>query len=229
MTLTGTIFGLYVGQPANRWTDRAPSAIGKSLLQGAAQVTVTGIVGDLQADLAVHGGPDKALHMYPSEHYAEWQSRFPGHADIFQPGAFGENIASTGLTEDNVHIGDIFEVGSTLIQVSHGRQPCWKLNMHTGIDAMAPAFQKTGKTGWYFRVLRKGIFASGDAITLAERPCPGWPLAEVIKARFDPRLDPEIANQLSILSPLAENWREAFTKKRDPDFVENTDRRLKGA
>jgi len=228
MTSTATILGLFTGTPENRWDGKEPSAIRKVRADGVLQVTSTGIIGDRQADLAVHGGPEKALHIYPSEHHAHWRETFPDVTGIFQPGGFGENISSDGFTEADLCIGDIFAAGSTRLQISQGRQPCWKLNMHTGNPAQAAAFQKTGRTGWYFRVIEEGTMQAGDTLKLIERPCPGWNLRDVILARFNPRLDPGIAKALSDLKELAEPWRVSFAKKADPGFKEDTSRRLNG-
>ncbi|MCV0427810.1 MAG: MOSC domain-containing protein [Roseibium sp.] len=228
MTQTAKILGLYLGKPEHRWQGKDPTAIRKVLTSGPLQVTKTGITGDQQADLAVHGGPEKALHIYPSEHYDSWRTDFPEKADIFRVGGFGENISSQGFTEQDLCVGDVFTAGSARIQISQGRQPCWKLNLHTGNPAQAAAFQKSGKTGWYFRVLEEGRMEAGDVLTLTDRPCPDWNLRQVILARFDPRLDPDIAAALSRLDQLAEPWRTSFAKKANRDYVEDTSRRLKG-
>lgn len=228
MNQTAKILGLFVGQPENRWQGKDASAIRKTRTDDTLEVTRTGIVSDRQADLAVHGGPEKALHIYPSEHYAGWREDFPDNADMYQPGGFGENISSEGFTERDLCVGDVFSAGSVRLQISQGRQPCWKLNLHTGNPGLAAAFQKSGKTGWYFRVLETGHFKAGDDLRLIERPCPDWNLHNVILARFDPRLDPAIATALSRLDQLAEPWRASFAKKAERGYVEDTSRRLNG-
>ncbi|MCX2725871.1 MOSC domain-containing protein [Roseibium salinum] len=228
MTVSANILNLFIGTPEHRWEGRAPSAIARRRADGPQDVLETGLAGDKQADLTVHGGPEKALHIYPSEHYAHWQAEFPEKARAFRPGGFGENISSEGFVEEDLCIGDIFSAGSARIQISQGRQPCWKLNMHTDNPGQAAAFQKTGKTGWYFRVLEPGTLAAGDEIALIDRPCPDWNLREVILARFDPRLDPSVALALSQVAQLAEPWRAAFARKADRDYREDTSRRLKG-
>jgi MOSC domain-containing protein YiiM len=228
MTQSAHILGLFVGEPEHRWEGKDPSAIRKSRADGQLEVTKTGIAGDKQADLAVHGGPEKALHIYPSEHYATWRKDFPETDSTYVSGGFGENISSKGFTEEDLCIGDVFSVGSVRLQISQGRQPCWKLNLHTGNPGQAAAFQKTGKTGWYFRVLQTGTLETGDELSLIDRPCPDWNLREVILARFNPRLDPEIAIALSELDELAEPWRASFAKKANAGYREDTSRRLKG-
>lgn len=226
VTTQALITDLFVGKPEDRWEGKPPSAIRKHLFDGVVTVTETGITEDQQADLAVHGGPEKALHHYPSEHYEIWRTTFPETATAYQTGGFGENLSTVGLTEEDLCIGDILSAGSTRLQIAQGRQPCWKLNLHTNNPGLAAAFQKTARTGWYYRVLQPGHIQAGDTLTLLERPCPDWNLKDVITARFNPRLDPDVARQLSELAELAVPWRDAFAKKIDPAFKEDTSRRL---
>lgn len=226
--LEATILGVFTGKARERWDGKAPSAIAKQAASGPLWLSKTGILGDEQADTAVHGGPEKALHHYAADHMAHWAGEFPDNADFFKPGCFGENISSLGLTEDVLCIGDVLKMDGATVEICQGRQPCWKLNLHTGIPAMAPSFQKTGFTGWYYRVLEEGNVAKGGEIRLIERKHADWPLKRLIAARFNPRLDPEEARELAGLDALAEGWRSAFARKIDPAYTENTDRRLKG-
>ncbi len=221
--------GLFVGAARERWPGRPPSAIGKSQTDGPLDLTHTGFSSDQQADLAVHGGPDKALHHYASDHYAFWQTEKPHLAAKLVPGGLGENLSTFGLTETDVCIGDVFSLGTAQVQISQGRQPCWKLNMHLGDDTLAARFQKTGRTGWYYRVLETGVVCLGDRLTLQARPQPAWPLNAVIAARFDPKVPAETAAQLAALPELADNWRKSFAKKADPAYREDTSARLLGS
>ena len=226
---SGVIIGLYVGKPEQRWPGKPPSAIGKQPVDRPLHVEAHGFTEDSQADLAVHGGPEKAVHHYASEHMAFWRDMFRERAAQFGPGCFGENVSTSGITELNLCLGDTLSMGTAKVQVCQGRQPCWKLNAHTGLEQMAVQFQKTGRTGWYYRVLETGTAALGDQIELVDRMHADWSLQRLIAARFDPRLETEIAAELAELPSLSQNWREAFGKKTKRGFVENTDRRLKGA
>ncbi|SHM30261.1 MOSC domain-containing protein [Roseibium suaedae] len=228
LSLEATILGVFAGKPEQRWEGKEPSAIGKLPVEGPQRLTFTGLTSDQQADLRVHGGPEKALHHYAADHMSHWQTRFPDKADLFRPGCFGENISTEGLHEDNLCLGDVLTMGTATVEICQGRQPCWKLNLHTGIAAMAPSFQKSGKTGWYYRVLEEGNVAAGDKVRLIQRDYPQWPLARLISARFNPALEPETAAELAGMKPLAESWRASFQRKTDRGYVENTDRRLKG-
>jgi MOSC domain-containing protein YiiM len=137
--------------------DERLSGMDKHPVSGPWRITKTGLVGDHQADLKNHGGIDKALHQYPRDHHEIWASEIGPHPLLGKAGAFGENLFTTGWTEANICIGDVVRFGSAVLQISQGRQPCWKLNKRFGLDEMAFAVQKTGRTGWYFRVLQEGV------------------------------------------------------------------------
>ena len=224
----GEIISLYVGTVENRWEGKAPSAIGKKSTNEVLQLAENGFVEDRQADLKVHGGPEKAIHHYAAEHMEFWKHKFPEHAEKFMPGCFGENVATFGLNEENLCLGDVLTMGSATVQICQGRQPCWKLNAHMDIPEMAAAFQRTCKTGWYYRVLENGYVKTGDRMRLIERPNPEWQLHRLIEARFDPKLEAAEAFELSQLEVVSENWRQAFYKKQDITFKEDTTSRLKG-
>lgn len=225
--LIAEVDSLFCGQVVERWPDRASSAIHKTLVRGKQSLTWTGFALDSQADLAVHGGLDKAVHHYAADHYDAWISEDQMPAGTV-PAAFGENISTLGLTEENVCIGDVFKLGTARVQISQGRQPCWKLNRHTQNDMMAFLFQQTGRTGWYYRVLEQGEVAEGDDIQLIDRPNEAWSVKTVTQARLTRRVSVEDAVTLSQIPELAEGWRSAFAKfavgKRDED----TAARLKG-
>lgn len=229
MTMLTRIASLHTGRARDRWEGRPPSAIGKEPVSGSLFLGAEGLEGDEQADRAVHGGPEKALHHYPADHYAAWVEAWPEHAAIFVAGGFGENVSTTGLTEVDLCLGDRLRLGRALVEVCQGRQPCWKLSAHTGIGEMAACLQKSGRTGWYYRVIEPGEVAAGDPVVLAGRRHPDWPLARVIAARFDPDLDPAVAAAIAGLPELSESWRKAFQKKTRAGFVEDTAARLSGA
>lgn len=226
--LSAEIISVFIGKVEDRWPDKAPSAIRKHATDAVLELKEHGFTADNQADKKVHGGPEKAIHHYAADHMEHWKSEFADKADFFVPGCFGENISTLGLTEQNLFLGDVLTMGSAKVQVCQGRQPCWKLNAHTGIDKMAPSFQRSGRTGWYYRVVETGQVKSGDDMRLVERSMPEWSLARLIQARFDPKIDPVIAQELSENPLLSEAWRQSFAKKTDRTFVENTDARLKG-
>lgn len=226
MTPRITIDGLFVGDVEDRWPGKPLSAIRKRLLSQTLAVTEDGLDGDTQADLTVHGGPNKALHHYPGEHYAAWSGELA--RDDLAPGGFGENISTIGLTEDIACIGDVFKLGTAIVQISQGRQPCWKLNAHTGDDRMAWRFQTSGRTGWYYRVLAPGEVCIGNNLTLIDRPCPDWSVARVTAARLRRAVSVEEAAELADMAELATGWRTAFARISRGDRHEDTARRLEG-
>ncbi len=227
MTQTTKIDALYIGSVQALWPGRPQSAINKTETLARLTLSHTGFERDRQADLSVHGGADKALHHYAGDHYSHWQSEL-SRPDLV-PGSFGENISTHGLVETDVFIGDVFRLGEALVQISQGRQPCWKLNAHTGEERMAYNFQKTGRTGWYYRVLENGEVQAGDEIHLVERPCPGWSVAKVTAARLTRKVTAEDATALAHLDQLSDDWRAAFAKMSAGKLDEDTSARLEGS
>lgn len=183
------------------------SGIAKVRTPGPWRVTRVGLVGDAQADAKHHGGPEKAIHHYAFEHYDAWGHDFGAHALLAQPGAFGENISTTGWTEQTVCVGDVVRFGNVLLQVSQGRQPCWKLNVRFGRDDVAYKTQTSGRTGWYYRVLEEGEAQPGDRLIHVERPQPAWPLARLITLLYRDRDRYDDLAEMAQLSELAEGWR----------------------
>jgi MOSC domain-containing protein YiiM len=228
MNLTAEITGLYVGTVAPLVPGKPPSAIAKRPVTGPLTLTRTGLAADEQADLTVHGGPEKALHHYAADHYPVWRDELGEEATHLRPGGFGENVSTLGLTEDLLCIGDVLSMGTATVQVSQGRQPCWKLNAHTGLPRMAMLFQRTARTGWYYRVLEEGRVAVGDRVALVERRHPSWTVARVTRARLGPGVSPEDAAELAKLVALASGWRDAFRRRADHGATEETSARLNG-
>lgn len=219
---------IFVGKAVTRWDGRPASAIAKQKVDGRIWLTKLGLRGDEQADPTVHGGPEKALHHYAADHYPFWRERMPDSVGKFAPGGFGENVSTVGLTEEQLCIGDVLQLGEAVVQISQGRQPCWKLSAHTEREDMAAQFQKSRRTGWYYRVLQEGYVEAGAPVALAERPQPEWPLPLVIAARFDPKLDPAEAGRLAMIEELSTSWREGFRRKSVSGYVEDTAPRLAG-
>ncbi|HAS6930571.1 MOSC domain-containing protein [Vibrio parahaemolyticus] len=205
----------------------AQSAINKQVLPERQHATELGFTSDEQGDPRFHGGIQKALHIYPSEHYPIWQQEL-GERTIFQSaGGFGENISSEGVNESTICLKDKIRIGSTLLEVSQGRMPCWKLNVRFDQHDMARRLQDTLRTGWYFRVLEEGDIGAGDEIILCERPYPEWPLARIMGAVFTGCLDREELTKLSEL-PLVESWGKLVERRLETGEVEDWEMRLVG-
>lgn len=190
------------------------SAIGKLPFEGARRVGRLGIDGDEQADLTVHGGIDKAIHHYPRDHYDWWADALGGHALLAAPGAFGENISTTGLVESDLCIGDRFRLGTALVEVSQGRQPCWKLGHRFGIASVPATVVATGRSGWYYRVIEDGAVAAGDTLDLIERARPAWNVERVFRLLIGGagKHEPGALRELAAMEALAATWRARAEK-----------------
>lgn len=138
------------------------TGIFKAPRPGRFHVRRLGLEGDEQADLEVHGGPLKAVYAYPSEHYAFWRKELPG-TDL-PWGAFGENLTTMGLSEENVHVGDRFQIGTAVLAATKPRFPCYKLGIRFGREDIIPRFLESGRTGFYLQVLEEGALGEGDEI-----------------------------------------------------------------
>ena len=189
--------------------DDEPSAIGKLPVTDLVAVGPMGLAGDEQADRTVHGGVDKAIHHYPSDHYDWWRGHLGDAPLLDAPGAFGENISTAGLDETNVFLGDRFRLGSALVEVTQARQPCWKLDHRFGTKGVMAQVVKTRRTGWYYRVLEPGLVRAGDALGLVERPHPEGPLASLFALLIggEAKDRPADLRALRDVPVLAETWK----------------------
>lgn len=204
---------LLVGRIAPFRDADEPSAIAKQPLSGPVAITRLGLAGDEQADRVHHGGPDKAIHLYPRDHYGFWQDELAGHPLLTRAGAFGENVSTTGLVEEDVCIGDRFRLGSALVEVSQGRQPCWKLDHRFGRPGVLARVVTTGRCGWYLRVIEEGVAQAGDSLALVDRPLPTWSVARTFALLIGgkSKSDPAALRALAAMPLLAEPWRRRAT------------------
>lgn len=186
------------------------SAIAKIMVEGPVAIGALGVAGDEQADPRFHGGPDKALHHYPFDHYARWRQGGHEWALLESAGAFGENISTLGLIEDAVCIGDKFRLGSALIEVSQGRQPCWKQAARLEWPSLPALMVRERRSGWYYRVLEPGKAQAGDVLDLVDRPLPEWSVARVFGLLIggDHKQDPAALTPLSEIPQLFTGWRQ---------------------
>ncbi len=196
----------------------------KEAVAGVRQVTRLGIEGDGQADLVHHGGPDKAINVYLGEHYAGWAEEL-GLA--LPAGAFGENFTTTGLMEADVCVGDVFRTGDLIVQVSQPRQPCWKLSRRWRIKDLAVRVERTGRTGWYFRVLTEGTIQAGAVLELIERPAPNWSIAAANEVMHHRKQDVAAALALAACPGLSASWISSLTL-RATSGAPDTNARLNG-
>lgn len=208
MTSPIPILSLQCGKVAPFRGPEEPSAIAKAPVAGPIRVHRLGLEGDAQADLSVHGGPDKAIHHYPHDHYAWWRTAIGDHPLLDGYGAFGENISTTGLTEETVCIGDRWRLGSALVEVSQGRQPCWKLDHRFDGAKVNAACIRGRRPGWYYRVIEEGTAAAGDTMALVDRPYAAWTVARVFGLLIagDHKTDRAGLEALGEVTALAEPW-----------------------
>jgi|SRR5690625_1161630 len=202
------------------------SGIYKDPVSGVIWLGKTNLEGDGQADLKRHGGPDKAVCVYPSEHYPAWREEL-GLPD-FPFGAFGENFTLEGLVESDVSIGDIFRVGTGVIQVTQPRQPCWKLSRRWQIRDLALQVQNTGRTGWYFRVLEEGKVDPDSELELLEREWPEWTVERANEVMHRARDDRESARRLAECPPLSASWKKTLSLRAETGENPDPRRRLIG-
>lgn len=205
------------------WT----SGIFKEPVSGPVRLGQTNLDGDGQADLVHHGGADKAVLAYSADHYPEWRRALDQPNLSF--GAFGENLTIAGLSEAGVCIGDVWKIqDEVVVEVSQPRQPCWKLARRWRILSLALQVQESGRTGWYFRVVKEGIVAAGMALTLIERPYPNWTVARANEVMHRDRNDLAAAAELAALPALAANWKATLLRRVEAKIQPDATRRLLG-
>lgn len=190
-----------------------PSGILKAAVAGPVFLGPVGLEGDEQADRRVHGGPDKALHHYPAEHYAQFRAAWPACAAQFVPGSLGENVSTTGWTEEDVCVGDVFRIGAARVQVTQPRSPCWKINHRYGLEAVMQFVAEHGLTGWYCRVLEAGRIEAGDVFELLERNPEPVTLRRLWEVTRSHRPAAEELSRLAWTPGLSENWAEKLRQR----------------
>ena len=208
------VHSVQVGKVAPLGPNDVPSGFVKRSIAHRAAVRELGLEGDEQADLRVHGGPEKAVYGYSLDHYASWTSEHPEHASILVAGAFGENLTVEGMTEADICAGDVHRIGTALLQVCQPRQPCFKLALHFGDKQLPAAMVKSGRSGWYYRVLCEGTLGRGDEIELVDRPLPNLPFQRLIDfVNFGSATDANLA-AMSCRSEVASGIRRRALAKR---------------
>jgi MOSC domain-containing protein YiiM len=190
------------------------SAITKRPREGSVQVLPEGLAPDEQADRRVHGGPEMALHLYPLDHHAFWRGEIGDHPALDEPGGFGSNLAVAGLTEDMVHIGDRFRLGSALIEVSQPRQPCWKIEHRFGHKGLVARIIESGRSGWYFRVLETGEVAAGDSLERVAIGARDWSITRAFRALVAGKATRDELAELADLPQLSPKLREKAALRR---------------
>jgi len=195
---------LYKGKTIN-------TGIFKKPVSGPVQLRTLNLDGDRQADLSVHGGPHKAVYAYPSEHCAYWRQELPG-TDL-PWGMFGENFTTVGLAEDDLHVGDRFQIGSAIVMVRQPRMPCYKLAAKFQRDDMVERFLLSGRSGLYFSVEQEGLVEVGDAFELLDRNAGGITISEMNRLFVREKYNQELLQKGIHTAALPEDWREYFSER----------------
>jgi len=217
---------VYIGN-IESYPDYSPSAIAKRQIDGAVALTSAGLEGDQQAEKSYHGGADRALCHFPREHYAWLRQQFPEEEERFHPPAFGENLSTLGMTEDNVFIGDIFRWGEALIQVTQPRAPCYKLNHFLGCKNLSPLLQQSGRCGWLYRVVGTGNVSGDRPLELLTRNSE-VSVAEAISIAFNMPFDEEQYRRLMSAAGISASWTKTMQMRLVNRKIEDFGRRLFG-
>jgi MOSC domain-containing protein YiiM len=214
--MASVLVSLNVGSPARLNGDEPwTSGIYKSPVSGRIALSSTNLAGDGQADLNVHGGPDKAVCVYAADHYEFWRESL-GVPEC-APGWFGENFSVAGQSESDVAVGDTYRIGTAVVQISQPRAPCWKLGRRWSRPDMPKLVLQSGRTGWYLRVLDSGEVECGETLTLVDRPFARWTIDAVNAVAYSRggTVNVDAARELAGCPALAESWRGGFRKLAD--------------
>lgn len=185
-----------------------PSGFVKSPVAGPVAIGSLGVEGDAQADLTVHGGPEKAVYGYAAAHYPAWAAEWPDHAQQFVAGGVGENLTIDGLDESGICVGDVHAIGTALLQVCQPRQPCFKFALRFGNERLPNAMVRNGRAGWYYRVLQPGVVTAGDAVTLIDRPVSAFAFERLVTIVYRGHATPDELAALAAMPEVASDIRD---------------------
>jgi MOSC domain-containing protein YiiM len=208
------LISVSVGQPQIVPTHNesfVTTSIFKSPVDGRVKVNPLNLAGDRQADLRVHGGRNKAVYVYPSEHYEFWKGEFPEIE--FEHGYFGENPTTEGLLETEVFIGDKLRIGTAEFGVTEPRMPCYKLGVRFGGSDIIKRFLKSRRSGFYLTVLKTGEIEAGDTISVYSRDANHVSVVDIIRLYVQDKDDTETMNRALSVDMLPESWKEGFREQ----------------
>ena len=204
------VISVNVGLPREvMWKGKTiTTGIFKEPVAGRVALDALNLAGDRQADLRVHGGPDKAVYVYPVEHYDYWRGELPGVELPF--GAFGENLTVEGLLENEIYIGERFRIGTTELVVRQPRLPCYKLAVKFQRDDIIKRFLDSRRTGFYFAVTREGELGAGDRIEILTRDPNGVTVPDIVRLYLNGDEDPDGLARAANVDALPDNWKTHF-------------------
>lgn len=208
-----TNVSLFIGTITALPESGRPTGMFKHPVANSLHLGHAGFVGDEQADRLVHGGPEKAVHLYPASHYARLAEAFPEQAGRLKPGSLGENISSPTLDESQVKIGAVFSLGQARLQLCQPRNPCWKIDDRFGVEGMAAFIARHHLTGWYFRVLEPGIVSPGDPLAVVDAANGAPTLAEAMRLWDLHQPAPQALLQLAATPGIAASWQRKIVER----------------
>lgn len=207
------IVSLNVGLPQLVLRNDEPVSTGifKEPVAGRVNLRTLNLDGDRQADLSVHGGPEKAVYVYPSEHYDFWKRELP---EMDLPlGMFGENFTTTGLLETQINIGDTFRVGSAEVMVTQPRMPCYKLGIRFGRSDIIKRFLASERSGFYLGVLKEGEVGTGDEFEPVKRDANDIRVNDITRLYTSEKRNAELLRRAIDVEALPESWRDYFRNR----------------
>jgi MOSC domain-containing protein YiiM len=204
------IVSVNVGLPLETsWKGKTvTTGIFKSPVNGSITLRKHNLDGDEQADLSVHGGPTKAVYVYPLQHYAYWRDEL-APIDLSY-GSFGENLTVEGVDEEGICIGDLFRVGTAQVYVTEPRMPCFKLGIRFGREEMVKRFLKSQRTGFYFGIVEEGQVQAGDTLEPLSRHPDGLRVAAVTRLYTTERRNSGLLRKAASVQALPRSWRDYF-------------------
>jgi len=210
--MSGQVISVNVGKPRSiGYNGRfVQTGIFKTPVEGPVQIRRCNVEGDTVSDLRVHGGPYKAVYLYPSEHYSYWTNELS--LDELEPGAFGENLTTEGLTEETVHIGDQYRVGTAILQVAQPRMPCYKLALKFERSDMVKLFWRSRRSGIYFSVVEEGHLERGDGIQRIAAHPEQVTVADVVRLHMGEEWSAEVRAR-ALRTPLYGSWKRDIQER----------------
>lgn len=217
------ILSINVGKPKmiKDQTREAYSGTYKVPVSGRVYLSKLNFVGDGQGDLVHHGGIEKAVCVYAHEHYSFWENELERKLDV---GAFGENLTIEGLLEDDVCIGDIFQLGQAIVQISQPRQPCYRLSIRYGVEDLLLKFPTTGFTGFYLRVLEEGWVAKEDGFIRTERHPGEITVTYANQIMLHDKNNKQAIRKMLAVEELSVSWRNTLSKRLAGETVDTKER-----
>jgi len=207
------VVSVNVGLPREIMTKMGPVTTGifKQPVAGPVMIRTLNLDGDRQADLTVHGGPEKAVYGYPAEYYPYWREQLPQTA--IEPAMFGENLTTEGLFEDSLFIGDRLQVGDAVLEVTQPRMPCYKLALKFGRDDMIKRFLKSGKTGFYFSVVKEGDVNVDSPIEILSRDENKVSISDITRLYINHEPDEELLRRAVGVPALPRSWKDYLVER----------------